>query len=432
MKINFFGKLLIKIYQFLSFLLLPLLALLIFYRKIKSKEHPKRFMEKFALTNAKFSYKNSVIWIHAVSIGEANSAWILVEELLKSFKDINILFTTTTTTSAQIIENKIINSSFKNNIIHQFLPLDSIPIIIKFFKYWQPKLCIFIESEIWPNIIFHANKLNIPCALINMRISKKSAKKWNNLRKIGFDIFSFYKIIFAQSKTDQNNLQQITSKEIFYAINLKSCCQNLTINNSELAKIKSQIGARKILLYSSTHSLEEIEIIKIHKILQKEFPNLITIIIIRHPNRLNEVAKIIDENNLNFAIRSKNNPIIDSTDIYLVDTLGEVGIFYELVDFAFIGGSIVNVGGHNPYEAINLNCVPITGKFHYNFQDVYHEIFLKDSGFLINNSLELTALLGEILKNPNILEKYKNNLKNLQNKNTQEVKNIILKLKEII
>jgi hypothetical protein len=138
------------------------------------------------------------------------------------------------------------------------------------------------------------------------------------------------------------------------------------------------------------------------------------------------------ENNLNFAIRSKNNPIIDSTDIYLVDTLGEVGIFYELVDFAFIGGSIVNVGGHNPYEAINLNCVPITGKFHYNFQDVYHEIFLKDSGFLINNSLELTALLGEILKNPNILEKYKNNLKNLQNKNTQEVKNIILKLKEII
>jgi 3-deoxy-D-manno-octulosonic-acid transferase len=265
-----------------------------------------------------------------------------------------------------------------------------------------------------------------------MRISKKSAKKWNNLRKIGFDIFSFYKIIFAQSKTDQNNLQQITSKEIFYAINLKSCCQNLAINNSELAKIKSQIGARKILLYSSTHSLEEIEIIKIHKILQKEFPNLITIIIIRHPNRLNEVAKIIDENNLNFAIRSKNNPIIDSTDIYLVDTLGEVGIFYELVDFAFIGGSIVNVGGHNPYEAINLNCVPITGKFHYNFQDVYHEIFLKDSGFLINNSLELTALLGEILKNPNILEKYKNNLKNLQNKNTQEVKNIILKLKEII
>jgi 3-deoxy-D-manno-octulosonic-acid transferase len=149
------------------------------WRKKNFKEHPHRFLERFALTKISKPQNCQLLWLHAVSVGESNSAWVLIEDLLKFSPNIHILFTSTSTTSAQIIEQKILqNELFKNRVIHQFLPIDSYFIVKKFLNYWQPRACIFVESEIWPNFIFYARKKGILSFLINARISQKTASKW--------------------------------------------------------------------------------------------------------------------------------------------------------------------------------------------------------------------------------------------------------------
>ena len=329
------GNILLKIYQIFSTIILPFLFFYILNRKKKSKEHPHRFLERFAITKIVKPQNCQLFWVHAVSVGESNSAWILIENLLKFSPNIHILFTSTSTTSAQIIEQKILqNELFKNRVIHQFLPIDSYFIVQKFLNHWKPRACIFVESEIWPNFIYCARKKAILSFLINARISQKSASQWLLLKKLGFNIFDYFSTIFAQSLQDKNLLQNLTKNNIFYEGNLKSQNSKLEVDEQKLQELKTQIGGRKIWLCASTHEGEERLILQVHQRLKKQFPDLLTIIVLRHPNRAGEVCELLRD--IKFSQRSKNQNIIESTEIYLVDSLGELGTFYSLVNFAFI------------------------------------------------------------------------------------------------
>jgi 3-deoxy-D-manno-octulosonic-acid transferase len=425
------GNILLKIYQIFSTIILPFLFFYILNRKKKSKEHPHRFLERFAITKIAKPQNCQLFWVHAVSVGESNSAWILIENLLKFSPNISILFTSTSTTSAQIIEQKILqNELFKNRIIHQFLPVDSYFIVQKFLNHWKPRACIFVESEIWPNFIYCASKKAILSFLINARISQKSASQWLLLKKLGFNIFDYFSTIFAQSLQDKNLLQNLTKNNIFYEGNLKSQNSKLEVDEQKLQELKTQIGSRKIWLCASTHEGEEGLILSTHQRLKKQFPDLLTIIVLRHPNRAGEVCELLRD--MKFSQRSKNKNIIESTEIYLVDSLGELGIFYSLVNFTFIGGSLLEIGGHNPFEAIQLNCAVITGSQVFNFAEIYADLQQKNACEIVKNSDELYEIVQKFLQNPELILPYASNAKQAIETSQNTSQKIIEKLDSIL
>lgn len=382
------------IYRALSIIFFPFIELYLFYRVYKKKEDKKRLKERFGHPT-KPRPQGDVVWLHAVSVGETNSALILIHELLDSIPGISILFTTTTLTSAAIVQSKL--AEFKGRLTHQFLPIDSYFCVKSFMQYWRPHMAIFVESEIWPNLVSVANQMDIPTFLVNARMSAKSSSKWSVAKFFGFKIFDYFTGIFAQSLEDQMRLKKLTKQQIFFYGNLKSQAQNLNFDADELTKLKTQIGSRKFWLAASTHKGEEEIILQVHQQLKKDFPDLLTILVLRHPNRAEEVKTLI--NGVKFAQRSKKENITAATEIYLVDTLNELGIFYRLAKFAFIGGSLAEVGGHNPFEAIKLGCGVISGRHVKNFKEVYEKLEQQNACLMVDSGAQLTEKTKELLQN---------------------------------
>lgn len=385
------------IYRFISIILFPFLELYLFYRVYKKKEDKKRLKERFG-KSTQIRPKGEIIWLHAVSVGETNSALILIDEILKTSPQVSILFTSTTLTSASIIAAKI--PQFNGRVIHQFLPIDSYYCVQNFFYFWQPEMAIFVESEIWPNLISLAKELEIPTFLVNARMSEKSAKKWQMAKFFGFKIFDYFDVIFAQSLEDKNRLARLTKNEIDFFGNLKSQAQNLAVNLPELEKLKSQIGARKSWLVASTHKGEEEIILQTHLELKKDFPDLLTIIVPRHPARAEEIKNLFGE--IKLAQRSRKQSIANAIEIYLADTLNELGTFYSLANFAFIGGSLLEIGGHNPFEAIKLNCAVISGAQVFNFKEVYKSLEEQNACVIVDSSKKLADQIAKFLADENI------------------------------
>jgi len=401
-------KLFSFIYRFISIAILPFIAIFLLVRLLKNKEDKKRIFERFGFSNKK-TFNDQPIWIHAVSVGETNSALVLVEDLLKSSPNLTILFTTTTISSAKILQEKI--AKFNSKIVHQFLPVDSYFCVEKFLDYWQPKIGLFVESEIWPNLILSSTKRSIAIFLVNARISEKSCNKWLIAKKFNINIFNNFQKIFAQSRKDQEKIQSLTKNKVLYFGNLKSQAPELLFDQQKFLELKKQIKQREILLCASTHRGEEELLLKIHDNLKKQFPNILTIILLRHPARSDEVIQLLDQKK--FCQRSKNQSINDATEIYLADTLNELGIFYRLVDFAFIGGSLLPIGGHNPYEAIKLNCAIITGKEIFNFTEIYNDLLRTDGCAMVKDSTELENVIRKFLSNKQLTKTYNDNANKL-------------------
>ena len=289
-------------------------------------------------------------------------------------------------------------------------------------------MAIFVESEIWPNMIYEASRLGIPSFLVNARISKKSFAKWNFARKIGFDVFDYFSIIFVQMQEDKESFAKLSDSEILFLGNLKSQGQVLVVDEKKLSELKSQISNRQIFLAASTHKGEEEIIIATQQKLKKEFPNLLTIIILRHPNRADEVKSLIGD--IKFAQRSKNEIISDPTEIYLVDTLGELGIFYSLTNFTFLGGSLFEIGGHNPFEPINLNCAVISGRGVSNFKEIYKKLEEAKACLMVNNIDELFLTVSDLLNKEDDCKSLVNKAKGVIQNSNNVVKDIIIKIAE--
>jgi 3-deoxy-D-manno-octulosonic-acid transferase len=387
------------IYRIISILLFPFLELYLFWRVYKGKEDKKRLKERFGHATIDRP-EGRIIWVHAVSVGEANSALILVDELLKYFPESSVLFTTTTITSASVVAAKL--PSFEGRVIHQFLPIDSYGCVKNFFDYWNLDVAIFVESEIWPNLINVARVSGAVTFLVNARMSEKSASKWLKAKHLGVNIFDYFSAIFAQSESDKERFQSLTNHEVFCFGNLKSQAQLLSFDEAELEKIKNQISGRKFWLAASTHKGEEELVIQTHQILKKDFPDLLTIVVLRHPPRAEEVKALLQ--GVNFAQRSRQDSLKSDSEIYLVDTLNELGIFYRLAKFAFIGGSLAEVGGHNPFEAIKLGCGVISGRNVKNFREIYGKLEAEKACVMVDSVADLATQVRGFLQEENELQ----------------------------
>jgi 3-deoxy-D-manno-octulosonic-acid transferase len=405
------------IYQVLIILIIIFSPIILLIRFIKKKEHKTRFVEKFCLFSRKRN-KGNLIWIHAASVGELMSVIPLIDKLEKN-KDIKTILVTTSTLSS----SKIFNNYKFNKTIHQFFPIDFFYFSKKFIDYWNPKIAIFIDSEIWPSMYKEIKKNSVPLLLMNARITKKSFQRWKFFNKFTQNIFNSIKIAYPSNSETYTYLKKLNIKKIKSIGNLKftETVKQKSINFQ--SSFLLSINKRLIWCASSTHPSEEKIIAKTHLVLKKKFNNLLTIIIPRHIRRINEINQEINSMGLKTIIRTTNQKINHGTDIYLVDTYGETKKFFNISKIAFIGGSLVDHGGQNPIEPARFNLNIIHGPNINNFKDIYDLFNKKRIAHKIKNFNQLKDITHKLL---NIKKKKKINL--------EKIGNIILQksIKEVV
>ncbi len=377
------------IYRILINLVILFSPLIILIRLIKKKEDKNRFKEKFCFFTKKRN-KGKLIWFHGSSVGEILSVIPLIEKLEKN-KSINqILVTSSTLSSSKVL------SQFKlNKTIHQFFPIDSDTLVNKFLNYWKPSMAIFIESEIWPNMIINIKKKSIPLILLNARITKKSYVKWKNISSLSKILFRNFDICLSQNQESKKYLKHLGAKKIKFIGNLKfseSKNQKKTDIKDNLKKI---FKSKRIWCAASTHSNEEKICALAHKRLKNKYKNLLTIIIPRHVQRTRDIINEISSLKLKVQTRSSNNMIKKNTDIYLVDTYGESKSFYRVCKIVFLGGSIINHGGQNPLEPVRFGCKVLHGPHVHNFMEVYKLLTKNNLSSKFNNIDQLVYLINK-------------------------------------
>ena len=371
---------LLKIYYLISTLLIPFYSIYINSRIKQKKEDPHRYKERYGKPSA-VRKNGDLIWIHAASVGECLSALPIIAELEKNIKIEQILITSGTTSSALIIKDKLSSKS-----IHQYLPLDVPLFNDRFLKFWNPKCAIFIESEIWPNLIYQIKKMGIKLAVINGRMTLKSYNKWLRFKKTSKLIFNNYDLCLTQNKESALFYKQLGINQTFYTGNIKFSSDKLEFNEENYNNLKNTIVGRKVFLAASTHPGEEMIISNLTQKIRNTNREFLCVLVTRHQNRSDLTREIID---CKFATRSKNESINDDTDIYLADTFGELGLFYKLADIVFIGGSLVPHGGQNPIEAAYFCNNIFHGKYIENFLEVYETLNHLHITELVDNPRQL-------------------------------------------
>tara|TARA_A100001011_G_C14319103_1_gene849557 strand:+ start:633 stop:1874 length:1242 start_codon:yes stop_codon:yes gene_type:complete len=371
-------------YNFFTKFIILISPIVFFFRILYKKEDPIRFLERFCIYGND-KEKSTSVWIHAASVGELMSIVPILRKLEQQKKIKKILLTTTTISSANIFQKLKLKKTF-----HKYFPLDENFITNKFIKYWSPKIAIFVDSEIWPNMFNNLNVKKIPIIIINARITKKSFERWIILKKFAREVFSKISLALPANQETSNYLKKFGVKNIQISGNLKFCGKQ-NIENKISITIKKKFKNLKIWCASSTHRGEEELIFQLHKKLKKKHKKLITVIIPRHINRVDEITDKIKISNLNFAIHSSKKKIEKNTDIYLVDAYGLTSSFFNLSNITFIGGSLVKHGGQNPLEPARQGNYVVSGPNIWNFSEIYE--------FLVKNNIStITSSLSKIEK----------------------------------
>ena len=398
------------IYNFLVYIFIIFSPLIIIYRILKKKENPKRFLEKFSVNKEKRK-EGKLIWFHCSSVGEFLSIVPLVQEFEKIKKIKQILITTSTLSSSKIFEKY----RFKK-ALHQFYPLDNIHIINNFLNYWRPSSVVFVESEIWPAMISKLKERKIKTVLMNARMSQKSFKRWSSIKFFGKNIFENFDYIFPQNKETFLYFKKLGIKKLKFLGNLKF----IDTNKDKLKEVNGKYFKNKMILCSaSTHNNEEEIFANLHIKCKKKIPNLTTIIIPRHIERTDEIARMLEKKNLKFRRHSENDKKLDNYDIYIVDSYGESKSFYKISHVVFLGGSLVKKGGQNPLEALSFGCNILHGNHTFNFKDIYKMLEKEKLSLKVSNSKDLEKKTLSLLKNK------RNNLNKI--KKLEKIGNLILK-----
>lgn len=417
-------------YHILSFIILPAYLIILLFRLARKKE--EIILERFAISPKKPKSKN-VFWVHAASVGEAISSFEIVQALA-NIENSEVLFTSGTLTSKQIINKKFASIA---NVTHHFLPFDNFFIINKFLNKWHPKLAIFIESEFWPTII---NLTSKRCKLIsyNSSISDQSLRNWSIFKYLAKKMLSSFAFIMCQSDDDKHRFMKlgIDSSKIEVIPNAKYANPKLEFDHAEADKLKKlfELDGKFVITAASTHNLEEEILLGLFKQIykQKTFANnLLLIIAPRHIHRKEKIKKIIEKFGFEYSTRSENQQIKPSTQIYIADTLGELGLFYHLSDIAIIGGSFLeNIGGHNPLEAAHFSNAIIYGPHYWGFSQICNELKNASAIKIIDNKNHLQTTVEKLLTNQNELKTLQNNAFNFVNKKQKQAQKVINFIKD--
>ena len=389
----------IRIYNTLIRILYPLvIKRYIKKRQLNGKEDVKRFNERIGRPSKKRP-EGKLIWLHGASVGESLSMLPLINKLLESYPDSHVMVTTGTVTSAEVMEKRLPERAF-----HQYIPIDNPAFVTRFIRHWQPDLVLWFESDLWPALLSGIKRKNIPLILVNGRISNKSFKRWQQFDFISKELLDCFTFCLGQSEEDAYRLRVLGAKNSMCLGNLKYAGINPPVDPDKKAEIEKQINGRPLWVVSSTHHDEELKIGRFLKKTNSEVPGLLTLIAPRHPNRGPEIQEQLNSLGLKTALRSKGEKITPDTDVYIADTIGEVGIWYDLSPIVFIGGSLIPHGGQNFMEPSRFRDAVIVGPYMHNFTDAMNRAKKADAVIQINDAAELETTLLQLLKNKDLLE----------------------------
>ena len=401
----------ILLYNLLTVILFPFYIIILLIRAIKGKENIRSLRSRFTLYSTKRN-REKLIWIHAASVGESMIAINLVNQLKKKYQNTDFLITTGTLSSANLI-----NKWLPPGVYHEFTPLDNIFTIRKFYQYWRPTVGIFVESDIWPVLVtFGAKKCKL--ILLNGRLSDKSFEIWQKFPKIFKLLTDSFSYIGVQSKVDLEKYQSLGCNKAENLGNIKFSNQELEVNKKELAYLQELFKDRKIFVAASTHEEDEAVLLDIiYQFKEEKIDKFYPIIILRHPERASYVGLMCNKLGLKYSLRShktKNN--ILKNDLYIVNSFGELGLFYSLADITFIGGSFKmksRIAGHNLLEPAYFENVIIVGPNMGNFQNITNEMLENKACIQINTSEELKNQILFFMedKNQKICREYSDNAK---------------------
>lgn len=380
-----------SLYRIATHIISPLMPIWLYVRMLRGKEDANRIKERFGTPSIKRP-KGTVLWLHAASVGEANSVLELIETALEKAPHLNILLTTGTVTSA-----KLMHSRLPDRAIHQYAPIDTPKATERFIRHWHPDLAFWVESELWPNLIHAANDMQCFMGMINARMSKKSYHGWKKREAFARSMLSCFNLIFAQSDDDKVRYENLGARDVLSLGNLKFDAKTLPCDEEKLLDLNQQINDRPVWLAASTHPGEEEQIAQAHGLLISKRPNLLTIIVPRHPSRGDDIASLLRKTGKTTQ-RSKSTPLEANTQFYLADTLGELGIFYRISDIVFMGGSLVAHGGQNPLEPARLSCALMTGTHTHNFAGITSDMQKEKLLIPVQSAGELAAALDRLLE----------------------------------
>ena len=360
------------------------------WRARHGKEERARLAERSGRPSRKRP-TGRLIWLHGASIGESLAVLPLIGRFLEADPQAHVLVTTGTVTSARIMATRL-----PERAIHQFMPLDIPRYTGRFLDHWRPDLAVFVESELWPNLLHDISRRGIALALVNGRMTERSFSRWRRSGAVAASLLGRFDLILAQSRREAERFSALGGRQVRVSGNLKYAAPPPPVNADDLAALRRQIGRRPLWLAASTHPGEEIIIARAHARLTKEFPSLLTIIIPRHPGRGREIAGLLLRQGLQTARRSSNEAIAAVTPVYIADTIGETGLFFSLADCVFMGGSLVPHGGQNPAEAALLDSAILHGQHVFNFKMAY-EALARTGGARQINEDNLAEQLGGLL-----------------------------------
>ena len=393
-----------NLYTALFCLLLPIYFARLCWKGLSNKEYFLRWSERLGYSSELPSKDKSIIWIHAVSVGEVNASMPLLRALITDYPHSEILVTTTTPTGSKLLIERL-----GNKIKHQYLPVDIPFFINSFLNKWNPKILILLETEIWPNLISICKSRGIYSALVNARLSEKSKKNYLNYSALIKPVIEKIDLILAQFESDKRRFQEIVERKDI------NTCGNLKFDQdvpTELEDISKKIKQewsidgkyRPTLIAASTHETEEEEVLKAFKKILKSSPNALLILVPRHLERFDRVKKLITTSGLTLASRSKKEEVMRSTQVLLGDTIGELNFLYSLSDVAFVGGSLIDHGGQNLLEPAAQSLALLSGPSLRNFSDISEQLIKKDGLTVIRNAQELSDVFVHLINNPDDLK----------------------------
>lgn len=351
-------------YYGLTWLAAPVISGLLEWRAAKGKEDKTRLHERKGIATCPRPPK-PLIWLNAVSVGEALTALVMSQAILRQYPDFCILLTTTTCTSAQIIGSRL-----PRNVIHQYNPVDTPHAINRFLNHWKPDLAIWVESDLWPNLVHQTQERGIPTLLLNGRMSLKSFRNWQKGRSLISPLLGRLSLCAVQSEEEGTRFRALGATALSVMGNAKLMMAPLDVNAEKYSSLKSAIGERPIWLAASIHPEEDEIVLQAHEQLKKDYPTLLTILVPRHVERAESLRQAFLGRGILTALRTETSSL-ENVEVYIGNTLGELGLFYALTPVAMMGATYVPKGGHNPLEAAQLGAFVVHGSHTFNNPQLY-------------------------------------------------------------
>lgn len=382
------------LYRFFYFIFSPIIFVFLMYRLVKGKEDWKRFNERLGFVRMKRPV-GRLVWMHGASVGECLSMLPLVKKLLEMDSNLHIMVTSGTVTSAQLMAKRLPSRAF-----HQYIPIDSPFAARRFVKHWYPQAVLWFESDFWPNLLYAVKSADVPLVLLNGRISDRSFARWQKFSGIIGQIQKLFTLSFGQTKEDARRLEMLGASHVVSVGNLKFAAVYPPFDAVELKDMKRLIGMRPVWCMASTHAGEEEMGMFVHMQLEKVYKNLLTILVLRHPNRANEVEQMLLKKKLRVARRSRQDKLTAQTQVYLADTIGEMGLLYQLAPLVFVGGSLVPFGGQNMLEPMRLHRTVLIGPHAFNFREIVSQAKVEGALIEVSDKEGLCKRLMEFFLKP--------------------------------